>query len=230
MSESPLFDHFSDSYDEDLNRALAVIGAGKEFFAQGRVAWLSRCLRQLGEHPQSALDYGCGIGSTIPLLSNSFELREIIGVDISSRSLATAQERHGSGPIRYATIAEYRPEGKLDLAYCNGVFHHIPKAERPAAVAYVREALRPQGLFAFWENNPWSPATHYVMSRCSFDKDAVTLSVSESKRLLRQFDFTILRCDFLFIFPNFLRALQPLEPLVSKLALGAQYQILARKA
>jgi hypothetical protein len=27
-----------------------------------------------------------------------------------------------------------------------------------AAVDYVYRSLRPGGLFAFWENNPWNPA------------------------------------------------------------------------
>lgn len=227
MNEKPVFDRYADSYDDDLNRALAITGADKEFFARGRVAWLARCLNQLGEEPKSAIDYGCGIGSTIPLLFEALSLREIVAVDVSSRSLVAARERYGAGPVQYATIAEYQPEGTLDLAYCNGVFHHIPKPERLEALTYIRRALRPQGLFAFWENNPWSLATRYVMSRCSFDKDAEPLSIREAMNLLREAGFTTLRYDFLFLFPRFLRVFERFEPAVSKLALGAQYQVLA---
>ena len=39
----------------------------------------------------------------------------------------------------------------------------------------------------------------------------------------------IIRIDFLFIFPRALRWFRTLEPLVSKLPLGAQYQVLCRK-
>ena len=47
--------------------------------------------------------------------------------------------------------------------------------------------------------------------------------------LLRNSGFTIVRSDFLFIFPEFLNLFRPLEPWVSKLPLGGQYQVLARK-
>jgi hypothetical protein len=68
------------------------------------------------------------------------------------------------------------------------------------------------------------------MAHCAFDKDAVTLSPPEAKRLVRSEGFTILRTDFLFIFPRFLKLARPAEKLVSKLPLGAQYQILCQKA
>ena len=229
MSETPLFDQYSGSYDDDLNRALAVTGADKEFYAEARIRWLARCLATRHEQPKRVLDYGCGIGSATPWINQTFAPSEIVGVDVSSKSLEEARQRNNVGPVRYATISDYQPAQSLDLAFCNGVFHHIPKPERAGALSYVRNALRPKGLFAFWENNPWSPATRYVMSRCSFDKDAETLSVLEAKRLLRAAGFEILRYDFLFIFPNALRPLQFVEPALTKLPLGAQYQVLVRK-
>ena len=66
-----------------------------------------------------------------------------------------------------------------------------------AAIDYVLRSLRPGGLFAFWENNPWNPGTRYVMSRIPFDRDAITLSPLEARQLLRVGGFEILRTDFL---------------------------------
>ena len=67
------------------------------------------------------------------------------------------------------------------------------------------------------------------MSNCAFDKDAITIPPPEAKRLLRAAGFEILRTDFLFIFPHFLRLLRTLEVPLSRLPLGAQYQVLCRK-
>jgi hypothetical protein len=67
------------------------------------------------------------------------------------------------------------------------------------------------------------------MSRIPFDRDAITLSPPEARRLLRAEGFEIVRTDFLSIFPKFLRWFRALEPLVSRLPLGAQYQVLCRK-
>jgi len=53
-------------------------------------------------------------------------------------------------------------------------------------------ALKPGGLFAFWENNPWNPGTRIVMSRIPFDRDAEIISPPAAKRLLRRAGFSIL--------------------------------------
>jgi SAM-dependent methyltransferase len=230
MSETPLFDAYADSYDGALDYALAVTGMAKDYFCQQRMTWLGQCLRALGERPRRGLDYGCGNGSSTPLLASMLNLSEIVGVDVAPKIVARACEQYGATNVQFGTLAETVSIGEFDVAYCNGVFHHIDKPERPAAVDYVYRRLRPGGIFALWENNPWNPAARYVMSRCAFDEDAQMLAPAETKRLLRKTGFEILRTDFLFIFPAFLKSLWPLERSVSKLPLGAQYQVLARKS
>lgn len=226
----PLFDQFANNYHDELNDALAATGADSAFFAEGRVLWLQRCFAKLGEMPRQAMDYGCGTGSTTPLLSSILGVSEVVGVDVSPAIIATAREKYASEHVHFAAVAEYTPPGTLDLVYCNGVFHHIPRAQRPEALEYIRRSIHRDGWFSLWENNPWNPGTQYVMSRCAFDKDAEKLSVFEATKLLREAGFTIYSVDFLFLFPQFLRALRPVETFLSKLPFGAQYQILARKA
>jgi hypothetical protein len=67
------------------------------------------------------------------------------------------------------------------------------------------------------------------MSRIPFDRDAITLTPGEARGLVRANGFDVVRTDFLFIFPPILRWLRGLEPLVARLPLGAQFQILCRK-
>jgi SAM-dependent methyltransferase len=150
-------------------------------------------------------------------------------VDVSAKSLEIARKRHASERIRYESIGEFQPTGQMDLAYCNGVFHHILPPQRAAALALVHRALRAGGFFSFWENNPWSLATRYVMSRCAFDRDAIPLSPPEARALLRDGGFEILRTDFRFIFPRALRAFRKIEDFVYRAPLGTQYQVLCRK-
>ena len=79
------------------------------------------------------------------------------------------------------------------------------------------------------ENNPWNPGTRYVMSRIPFDADAITINPLKGRRLVRAAGFEVVRTDFLFIFPHFLRWLRPLEPALLHLPIGGQYQLLCRR-
>jgi SAM-dependent methyltransferase len=226
---SELFDQYAAAYEDALSTALAPAGESREYFAAGRVAWLRRCLLEANLTPKALLDFGCGDGATTPLLLATLKAEIAIGVDVSAKSLELARKHYANDQIQYFSIDDFQASGQIDLAYCNGVFHHIPPAMRLEALALVNRALRVGGLFSFWENSPWSLATRYVMSRCAFDRDAIMLTPPEARALLRDGGFEILRTDFRFLFPRALRALRKLEDLVYRLPLGTQYQILCRK-
>jgi SAM-dependent methyltransferase len=229
MSVTSQFDKHADTYDAELNQALAVSGEGKNYFALERVNWLKRFLQRLQELPSSAIDYGCGVGDTTALLCEAFDLSLVIGLDVSLRSLERARLRHASTSCKFLPFHDFVPQANVDMVFCNGVFHHIPVAERVTSLDYIRRCLRPGGLFAFWENNPWNPGTRYVMSQCSFDHDAITIPPAEAKHLLEGRGFQVISIHFLFFFPRFLRLFRFLEPYFSRIPLGAQYQILCRK-
>ena len=223
------FDRYADSYDQTLNEGLAVSGEGRRYFAEARVRWLADCMRRLGLTPSIVIDYGCGTGSTSPLLLKSLAAKKVIGIDASARSIEVARRDFASKRIQFSSLQEFEPEGDADLVYCNGVFHHIPPQERSSALQFLDRTLRPGGLFSLWENNPWNPGTRYVMARLPFDRDAIKLSAVESRRLVGSEGLEVLRTDFVFFFPRFLKVLRPIEKFISGLPFGAQYQILCRK-
>ncbi|HZQ68403.1 MAG TPA: class I SAM-dependent methyltransferase [Terriglobales bacterium] len=223
------FDRHARTYDEDLKQALSITGESRHFFAQRRVTFLAQCLQKLGEKPRFGVDYGCGTGDTTELLRQVLRLDSVTGLDVSRKSLEIARSSHKSPHCHFLDPGEYGPPDTNDLAYCNGVFHHILKAERPAALSYIRDCLRPGGVLALWENNPLNPGTRYVMSRCEFDRDAIPVASREARKLLLESGFQILSVNFLFLFPRFLRKLRVIEPYVSALPFGAQYQVLGRK-
>ncbi len=229
MTNRETFDRYAEDYDAALEQGLAVSGENKSYFAQGRVGWLSHCLQQMRQYPKFLMDFGCGTGSATPYLLELPGVESLFGVDVSAQSLAVAERIHGSERAQFLLRDKYRPNEQIDLAHCNGVFHHIPPQQRASAINYIYRSLRPGGLFAFWENNPWNPGTRYVMSRCPFDQDAITLSPLAARRLVFSGRFEILRLDFLFVFPRALRLFRSIEPFISRLPLGAQYQVLCRK-
>ena len=223
------FDEYADHYGSALNRGLSVSGEGPEYFARRRVEWLKSCLRTRGEAPKHVLDFGCGTGLSIPFFFETLGADQVVGVDMSIRSLDFARDRHGHDRAQFLKLDYQNVPAPQDLVFCNGVFHHILPDERGVAVDYIYRSLRPGGMLSLWDNNPWNPGARWVMSRIPFDRGAIMLSARAACTMLISAGFEIVGTDFLFIFPHSLRRLRPVEAFASLLPLGAQYQILARK-
>jgi len=223
------FDEFATDYDKALQQGLSVSGESKDFFAVGRVTWLKDRLAQSNLTPRRILDFGCGTGTATPSLLDLPGCEQIVGVDVSAGSVDVARKTYGRPNVRFALPDELDEPGTFDLAFCNGVFHHIPLEHRAGAVASVFRWLRPGGLFALWENNPLNPGTRYVMWKIPFDRDAITLRSGQTRSLVRAGGFEPLHTDFQFIFPRSLKFLRGLEKPLSGLPLGAQYMVLSRK-
>jgi SAM-dependent methyltransferase len=226
---SPEFDEYAAEYDKALAQGIGISGEDKSYFAEGRVKMLRGCLAAESRGPGVVLDFGCGTGHATPFLLSGLGASRVIGVDISEGQLEVARRDYGSAQASFQQLEAFQPSGDIDLAFCSGVFHHIPVKERAAMADYVFRSLRPGGVFALWENNPWNPATHIVMRRIPFDRNAIMLSAPESARLLRSAGFDIVSVRFAFVFPRALSWLRSIEPMVARVPAGAQYQVLARR-
>jgi SAM-dependent methyltransferase len=223
------FDAYALNYDAALNRGLSISGESKDYFARERVRWIAARLRTLGAQPTRVLDYGCGTGSAGPELLRELNVRSVTGVDASPEILAAARRAHVDQRLEFDLLTDAEPSARFDLAFCNGVFHHIEPTGRLDALAYIHRSLTPGGYFAFWENNPWNPGTRLVMRRIPFDHDAKLLWPSRARHLLRRAGFDVLRTDFAFLFPRALAALRPLEARLASIPAGAQYLVLSQK-
>jgi len=68
------------------------------------------------------MDYGCGVGTTAPVLLRQLSAKSVLGVDISEDEITAARSSCTSPNTRFLAVNDYHPSGTLDLAYCNGVF------------------------------------------------------------------------------------------------------------
>ena len=222
-----LFD-LSDQYEQMLQRGIGLSGEDRQYFIEGRVNDLKS---QLPVSPKRILDFGCGTGEASAYLAQVFPKADVVGVDTALPALAHAQRHYGSSRVAFQAVPDLTERNEFDLCYVNGVFHHIPPAERLEAVRYVFRALAPGGHFALFENNPWNPGTRLVMKRIPFDRDAIVLTAPEVRQLVRQGGFTANGpARFLFYFPNMLRFLRFTESRLVHLPLGGQYYVLAHKS
>lgn len=225
------FDAVAENYESALQQGLKVSGEPSAYFAVSRMEWTKRRLESLGirRDGNKAIDFGCGTGNSLPYLRSILGFTSLVGLDPSAQSLRVARRLHPDPAIHFATPDAYRFRGDADLVFCNGVFHHIPPSDRFAAMTWIWDRLKTGGCFAFWENNPWNPGTRYIMSRIPFDRDAITLSMIEARRLIQRVGFRVLSIDTCFYFPRIVKWLRCVEPCLCKTPLGAQYLVLAQK-
>lgn len=224
------FDKFAEEYLAVHADNIKLSGEDPEYFARYKIEELRRRWTAAGRpEPRSALDFGTGIGNSIPHLAKAFPDAAITGLDVSQKSLAVAERRFGG--LAQFTLGEGLrmpfEDASFDLIFSACVFHHIDADEHRAIFSELRRLLRPGGLMAIFEHNPINPATRHIVATCPFDENAVLIRAKDLKR--RQLDAGFSQVDVAYtaFFPGALRLLRPLEPHLAACPLGAQYYTLA---
>ena len=100
------------------------------------------------------------VGPETQLRFSFLKSQTVIGLKLSDKSLEVVRRTRAHHPVVYRLMTEQNLDGTIDLALCNGVFHHIPRDERKEALDHIAGRLRPSGILALWENSPWSQAVH----------------------------------------------------------------------
>lgn len=225
MSESlsQTFDGYSATYGEAVQDSIRFSGLPHDFFLRAKVERIvAETDRRFGSAPLSALDVGCGVGALHPWLKGRF--RPLHGTDLSADCLAEARTLHPDVSYTPCEPGElpYDDDG-FDVLTASCVLHHVPLAERAGFAAELRRVLRPGGLLAIVEHNPFNPLTQLSVLRCPFDEDAVLLRARSTERLLRAAGFAEVRSEHFLVFPSEHPRLRGLERGLKALPLGAQY-------
>jgi SAM-dependent methyltransferase len=226
------FDKFAEEYLSTHAQNLKISGEDPEFFARYKIDEIRRRWTREGRpEPKSVLDFGCGIGAALPHLAKAFPKARLTGLDVSDKSLAIARSRipaevelvrhDGGNALPIAPASQ-------DLIFTACVFHHIDEAQHEALFANFATLLKPGGVLCVFEHNPINPVTRYIVATCPFDENAVLIPAGEFARRQRQAGFARVKVTYTGFFPGPLKALRPLEPLMAKLPLGAQYYTLAQ--
>ena len=224
------FDKFAEEYLATHQTNLAVTGESPDYFARYKIVEIARRLRALRITPKRVLDFGCGIGSSAPHLREAFPDAQITAVDVSEKSLSVARARFPGAADFVAydpSDAPPAPAEGYDLIFSACVFHHIEAAEHETIFRRLRERLAPAGRMAIFEHNPVNPVSRYIVATCPFDENAVLIPAGELAKRQRRAGFRRVEVTYTGFFPGPLKALRPLEPLMAKFPVGAQYYTLA---
>ena len=100
------------------------------------------------EHKHHALDIGCGCsGRFIELLStHGFEVEAL---DVSSRMVALAKQRHADVAIHHGDVCNWEFPRKYDLISAWDSVWHIPLKDQERVLKKILEQLNARGVYIF---------------------------------------------------------------------------------
>lgn len=224
------FDRFAEAYIADHTENIKITGEDIEYFARYKVEEIRRLWTKRGYRPPAtALDFGSGVGASLPHLRSMFPETALTAYDISARSVDIARSRFGDA-IDYVVGDSLDALGdrRFDLIFTSCVFHHIAKAEHVGLFTQLRERLSTDGALVVFEHNPVNPVTRYIVATCPFDENAVLIPAPRLMRRLEAAGFMRTEIRYTGFFPAALSGLRPFEPALAFLPVGAQYYVVAR--
>ncbi len=169
------FDQFADEYYAQHKANIAITGEAPEYFAEYKIAELRRMLDAAGITASSILDFGSGIGNSIPHFRTHFANVELTCADTSLRSLELARARFPGAerPLWIEGDTIPASDDSFDVVFSACVFHHVSHTEQISWFEELRRVTRPRGLIAVFEHNPFNPLTVRAVDTCPFDANAV---------------------------------------------------------
>lgn len=224
------FDAHAQSYKEVLDQSIGLSGEDSAYFAEYKIRDLHEELTRAGMDTGAALklmDFGCGVGMSMPHARRHLARAELLGVDVSQASLEQARSLYGE-------LASFLPlennkwpvqAASLDAAYAMCVFHHVDEEEHVKILSEIRGRLKPGGLMMVYEHNPLNPLTVRVVNHCPFDENAKLIRASVMAQRCRGAGYKDVKVRFRVFLPGFLSAFRFAESLLSWLPLGGQYYV-----
>jgi len=225
------FDKFAEEYLKLLSQHIRITGEEPEYFTEYKIRDLKRVSSELKLLPGNILDFGTGVGNSIPFLVKYFKEAKIHGVDVSEKSLAIARNRFGSLAEFSSFDGEFLPYTNelFDIAFAACVFHHIPLKKHLHLIQEISRTLKSGGIFMIYEHNPYNPLTRYVVNNCPFDANAVLLTKTEVNKILKKTGLKVVMQEYRVFFPVSLKILRPSEQCLKWFPLGGQYFVIAKK-
>jgi SAM-dependent methyltransferase len=228
----PEFDGFAAAYDGLLSDPIRdrFSPSGPRFFHLRKRELIREYYRSRGADTQrmAVLDLGCGKGELLQLLRGDFA--ETAGCDPSAEMLESGLLAATGIPARVQPPDASVPfeDARFDLVMAVCVYHHVPLDLRERLTAEARRVLRPGGVFAVIEHNPYNPVTRRIVNRSPVDAGAVLLTPAATCRLLRRAGFQAVDVQYFLYFPERVyRRLRALERLLRAIPLGGQYAVFA---
>ena len=223
------FDSYAAGYSAGMDNPLKALVADSPMEFLVPKAEILKGIIPRHESRLDVLDFGCGSGDFLFLLSKEFPHWKLAGTDVSIGMMNEAKQRYcqTSSPFELKEIeSALSTDLKYDLVIACCVFHHIPPEEWSVAMSKISKALTPGGAIVVFEHNPWNPITSWVVARTEIDKNAILLTARTTRSLMIKSGLKIQKASsFLFTPPKFFFS-SFFDKLFGWSAMGTQYYVM----
>jgi SAM-dependent methyltransferase len=218
-----LFDGYRSNYRDVVQSSIDFSGLPHSFFMRAKADLLRQLIAsRLGSEMPAMLDVGCGVGSFHPLLRGM--VGRLSGIDVSSASIAQARAENRDVDYRAFDGRSFPfHDAGFDLVTAICVLHHVAPAQWAHFLNEMRRVVRPGGLICLIEHNPLNPLTRLAVSRCEFDRDAVLLGASKTRKLMATAGLREIGARYFLLLPWEAKLARRVEHDLSSVPLGAQY-------
>jgi len=224
------FDLIADEYYEQHRTNVAITGEDPEYFAKYKVVDLRSYIDRNGIKANNIFDFGCGIGNSVGYFRECFPESELCFGDVSKRSLEIARSRFPDSEEYFQIGGKIPlPTESQDVVFTACVFHHIPHEQHYTWLTELKRITRPGGVLVIYEHNPLNPLTVRAVNTCAFDVNARLIRGGAMKASVHNAGWMNASVRYKLFFPSFLRSFRVVEPYLSRVFLGAQWRLIARK-
>lgn len=227
------FDKFAEEYKSLHRENIACTGEDPEYFAEYKMKDLKKIVKAASSAMQTGyfLDFGAGIGASIPFFRKYFPNAHLTCADVSESCLKIASTNSGNLAeyVTFDGICLPFVDNSFDVVYASCVFHHIPPNEHVQLLRELWRVMKPNALIMLYEHNPFNILTVRAVNSCPFDENAILISASDMRVNFKLAGFLFTSVSYRVFFPRFLSFIRGMERFLRWLPLGAQYYIVAIK-
>jgi len=225
------FDRFADEYSIIHARNTRISGEEPSYFHEYKIRDVAAALGAQARSGLRILDFGAGVGNSLPYLRHHLPNAMLTAADVSARSLAIAEQRFPGYAEFRVLDGEALPfaAGSFEVIFTACVFHHIPWSEHVRLLGEMHRLLSPSGRLFIFEHNPWNPLTRHAVNTCPFDENARLISAPQMRQRVFEAGFRHISVRYRLFFPHALAWLRRGEARLAALPFGAQYLVEARR-
>lgn len=224
------FDDYVETYRTEIDDSIGFIGQDVDFFIEIKAELLLKLARKhFGQLDKvKVLDIGSGVGLVDRFLKS--EIKNLYGVDVEDGVVEKAKVNNPEVNYRLYDGARLPFEDNtFDMCFAINVMHHVPPGMWENFSKEMYRVLKPGGIAAVFEHNPWNPLTKLAVARCEFDRDAVLLNHPKIKSLFKGAGLKVFDDSFIIFFPFQAKLFRSIETALGWLPLGAQHYVTGRK-